>query len=132
MKKWISVILSVMLSLGVLFSFSGCTDYGYWFHYRVEGGNGGIEVETNRQIRRCNEDKCGLDCPINSHFIALIGGKRGSHTLTFIATPNEGYQVKEWIFNGKTVEGNKSNTYTASVSNKDNYNGVIIVVFEPV
>ena len=52
--------------------------------------------------------------------------------MTFLAIPDEGYQVKEWIFNGKVVEGNKTNTYTAEVSKKENYNGVIEVVFEKI
>jgi hypothetical protein len=60
----------------------------------------------------------------------MLGGKMGSRELTFIATPNEGYQVKEWLFNGKIVEGNKTNSYKVIVSSEQNYCGVISVRFE--
>ena len=73
---------------------------------------------------------CDLDCNNGSHLVCLRGGKRGSRELTFIAIPNEGYQVKEWILNGEVVQGNKSNVITVTVSYKDDYNGVISVRFE--
>jgi hypothetical protein len=62
----------------------------------------------------------------------LLGGKKGSRELTFIASPDEGYQVKEWLFNGKIVEGNKTNSYKAIVSSEQNYIGVISVRFEAI
>jgi hypothetical protein len=62
----------------------------------------------------------------------LIWGKKGWRELTFIASPDEGYQVKEWLFNGKIVEGIKINSYKAIVSSEQNYCGVISVRFEAI
>ena len=125
-----------------LLSFSlfliGCIHetYGYQFHFYVDGGNGTISIETtpsfNPDVILCSEsgDMCSLNCSENSYYVCLLGGKNGSYELTFIATPDAGYQVKEWTFNGEQVLDNKTNLYTATVSNKENYNGIISVVFE--
>ena len=129
------IILIVILTLAMSFMLAGCKDYGYSFHYRVIGGNGEIEPENSNFRTRaelCNESEfCELNCPEGSYVISLLGNRKGC-TIIFLAIPDEGYQVKEWIFNGKVVEGNKTNTYTAIVTNKDNYNGVIEVVFEKI
>ena len=37
-------------------------------------------------------------------------------TVTFTATPNSGYEVKEWKADGTVVTGNTSNTYTCTVT----------------
>ena len=132
----IFVLLAVLL---LIFSFSGCvscTTYGYNFHFWVEGGNGEIVVSDSLHpaIRPCAGENswCELGCPENSQMVCRHGGKRGTSTLSFTAIPDEGYQVKEWLFNGEVVEGNKTNFYTASVSHKQDYDGVICVVFEPI
>ena len=52
--------------------------------------------------------------------------------MTLIAIPNEGYKVKEWIFNGESVVENDSLIFTAKVDSKLNYNGVIVVKFEKI
>ncbi len=134
MKKKLLVLgISLIMCIGL---FSGCSDYGYQFHYSVIGGNGEITVEDEaflRKVNLCNEGPwCELGCPENSHVINRLGGKKGSHELTFIAIPNEGYQVKEWLFNGEIVEGNKTNSYKAKVSSEQDYNGVIAVRFEAI
>ncbi len=132
--------MKLFLVLGVIF-FSlvgvvGCTDYEYSFHYDVEGGNGEIQIYdsiSENSISRCfNGDRriCGLNCSSSSRFASFMGGKKGSQTLTFIAIPDEGYVVKEWIFNGEIVEGNKTNSFVAEVTSEQGYNGVIIVRFE--
>ena len=127
-------ILGVALII-ILGLFTGCVDYGYAFHFDVVGGNGEITLENENFLGRvmmCNEGQwCELECADSSRFISLMGSKKGG-MLTFIAIPNEGYQVKEWLFNGKTVENNKSNSYTVRFSSKQNYNGVIAVRFEPI
>ena len=105
------IILIVILTLAMSFMLAGCKDYGYRFHCRVIGGNGEIVPEESSWIEAA--ELCGC-------------------IMTFLAIPDEGYQVKEWIYNGKVVEGNKTNTYTANVTKKDNYNGVIEVVFEKI
>lgn len=61
-----------------------------------------------------------------------LGGKKGHHVLTFVAKPNDGYQVKYWLFNGQIVENNKSNTFTGKVTSDQNYCGVIAVDFESI
>lgn len=138
MKKTVTKILVMGVALIMcLCLFAGCgNDCGYQFHYSVVGGNGEITVENEaflRKVQLCSESPmCGLECPDNSHLIQRLGGEKGSHQLTFIATPDEGYQVKEWIFNGDIVEGNKSDLYTAKVSSEQNYYGIIAVVFEPI
>ena len=117
---------------------SGCVykTYSYCFHYRVDGGNGQIRIEEKPGFTPkkyfCKDTWCELNCPENSYYLRRSGKKRGESVLTFIAIPDDGYQVKEWSFNGTIIKGNKTNTYTATVSNKDKYNGVIVVTFEPI
>lgn len=130
----------LFLILGVilfsLFGVAGCTDYGYYFHYDVDGGNGEIKIDDEFSISRIykcrdeNNNACELECSNSSKVAILLGGKNGSATMTFIAIPDEGYVVKEWIFNGKIVEGNKENSFVAKVTSEQGYNGVIIVRFE--
>lgn len=111
-------------------------DVKYYHAKEYDGGNGIISIKTtpsfNPDVRLCSEagDMCSLNCSENSYYVCLHGGKKDSRELTFIATPNDGYQVKKWTFNGEKVLDNETNFYTATVSNKDNYNGVISVVFE--
>ena len=130
----------LFLILGVilfsLFGVAGCTDYGYYFHYDVDGGNGEIKIDDEFSISRIykcrdeNNNACELECSNSSRVAALLGGKNGSATMTFIAIPDEGYVVKEWIFNGKIVDENKTNSFVAKVTSEQGYNGVIIVRFE--
>ena len=118
----------------------GCvhSTYGYQFHFCVDGGNGTISIETsssfNPDVKLCIdvEDMCELDCTEESYFVELNGGENGSREITFIATPNTGYQVKEWLFNGDIVEGNKTNSFTAIVTSEEDYVGVIAVRFEEI
>ena len=118
----------------------GCvhSTYGYQFHFYVDGGNGTIKIDTsssfNPDVKLCKnvEYMCTLDCVEESYFIELNGGEKGSREITFIATPNTGYQVKEWLFNGEIVEGNKTNSYTAIVTSEEDYVGVIAVRFEEI
>ena len=130
----------LFLILGVilfsLFGVAGCTDYGYYFHYDVDGGNGKIQIYdsiSENSIWKCRDENsliCKLNCSSSSRVAQLSGGKKGSRTLTFIAIPDEGYVVKEWIFNGEIVDGNKTNSFVAKVTSEQGYNGVIIVRFE--
>ena len=130
------IILIVILTLTLSFMLAGCSDYGYSFHFRVVGGNGEIKTETNFEEYSylCDEcEYCELDnCPEGSRVIPTLGNKRGSCAITFLAIPDEGYQVKEWLYNDKVVEDNKTNTYTARVNKKENYSGIIEVVFEKI
>ena len=134
LRKEMKLFLMMIFMICSIFSFAGCVDYGYSFHYRVDGGNGEIEIEKAAGFQPskylCKESWCELDCPEDSYYIRMGGNKRGSSRLTFIAIPKEGYQVQEWRCNGELVEGNKTNTYTATVSDKEKYNAVITVKFE--
>ena len=131
-KKLLVLGISLIMCIGL---FSGCSDYGYQFHYSVIGGNGEITLDNEallRKVKLCNEGPwCELECEDTSQFIMLLGGKKGQQ-LKLIAIPNEGYQVKEWLYNGKIVEGNKTTSYKAKVSSEQNYYGVISVRFEAV
>ena len=136
MKKIIVSMFLLVFGLCLV----GCvhSTYGYQFHFYVDGGNGTIKIETsssfNPDVKLCKdvEDMCTLDCVEESYFIELNGGEKGSREITFIATPNMGYQVKEWLFNGEIVEGNKTNSYTAIVTSEEDYVGVIAVRFEEI
>lgn len=141
MNKNIIVLFIILIMLLTLsFVLPSCVDYGYSFLFRVVGGNGEITTEDSDWLTMaelCNNDKyeswpCELDCPEGSQVILTLGNKKSSCAITFLAIPDEGYQVKEWLYNGKVVEGNKTNIYTAIVTSKDNYNGVIEVVFEKI
>ena len=121
----LSFIFCLIISLG------GCRDYGYCFHFSVDGGNGIFAVEYDN-LYFCRDSGCELNCDNNSYLIRLRGGKNGARELTFTAIPEKGYQVKEWVFNDKIVAGNKTNTYVAIVTSEQNYNGKICVRFEPV
>lgn len=128
------------MSLMFIMCLAGCKNngYGYNFHFRVEGGNGEIKIQTsstfNPTIHLCNEmeDMCELNCNEETHFVSLLGGKNGFRELTLIAVPNDGYKVKDWIFNGEKVEGNDSLLFTAKVTSELKYNGVIVVKFEKI
>lgn len=97
MRK-LNKILFVMLSPILAFCvFTACVDYVYEYHFSVVGENGTINVAYP-------DGKPYLEAlsPYN-----LLGGK--NRGLSFIATPDEGYQVKEWTLNGEMIEGEKSN-----------------------
>ena len=131
-------IIIIFVNLLFILYLSGCVkrSYGYTFHYSVSEGKGELLVTNNKgqeenNVILCSDLKsfCDLTCPENSFFIRKRGGKKGTHELIFIAKPDEGYQVIEWMFNGEIVLGNTSNTFTASVSRKCDYTGVISVKF---
>lgn len=136
MKKVFIVIMSLMFIVYL----AGCknNDCKYNFHFGVEGGNGEIKIQTsssfNPNVYLCKEmeEMCKLNCPDETYFVSLLGEKNGVRELTLIAIPNEGYKVKEWIFNGETVVGNDSLIFTAKVDGKLEYNGVIVVRFEKI
>ncbi len=130
------IFIIVFVIVCATFSLVGCRDYGYSFHYRVDGGNGSIQIELPNgytpRTYKCAEFACILDCPDNSFIVDLRGGKNGSRTLNFIAVPDDGYRVKEWTYNGEVVKDNKANIYSATVSYEEHYTAVIIVSFEPI
>lgn len=136
MKKILVNVFLLIFGLCMI----GCvhSTYEYQFHFYVDGGNGTISIETsssfNPDVKLCKdaEDMCDLDCTEESYFVELNGDEKGSREITFIATPNTGYQVKEWLFNGEIVEDNNTNSYTAIVTSEDGYVGVITVRFQKI
>ena len=136
MKKLFVVFMSLMFIMFL----TGCKNNGckYNFHFRVEEGNGEIKIQTsssfNPKVNLCKEmeDMCELNCSEETYLVSLLGAKNSYRELTLIAIPNEGYKVKEWIFNGESVVENDSLIFTAKVDSKLNYNGVIVVKFEKI
>lgn len=136
MKKLFFMIIFTLFSITMV----GCVkkDYGYSFHFSVAEGEGELTAKTTSSyeltFKHCKDDDsmCELGCEDNSCFLRLLGSKAGGQEVIFTAIPKEGYKVKEWTFNGKVVEGNNTNTYTAKVTKEDNYNGVITVKFEKI
>jgi len=130
------IFIIVFVVVCATFSLVGCRDYGYSFHYRVDGGNGSIQTELPNgytpQSYKCAEFACILNCPDNSFIVNLRGSRNGRRTLNFIAVPDDGYRVKEWTYNGEVVKGNKANIYSATVSYEEHYTAVITVSFEPI
>lgn len=67
----------------------------YTVSYQVEGDNGRLSAKAGEENLELRDDQ-------TAH---VLGGTK----LMFTATPNNGYMVKEWKIDGKTVEGNLSN-----------------------
>lgn len=130
----------LLFFLIILFSIflTGCVHktYKYEFHFYVEGENGNLEIKDTNfyDYELCKEriPTCSHDNIEQSYYYDLIGGEVGSRQVTFIATPNEGYQVKEWKFNNEIVKDYVENEFIATVSSDDNYKGVISVSFEKI
>lgn len=124
-KKIIIVAVALMMCLGIL---SSCVDYGYEFHFSVVGENGTI-------VRRW-WDSYTSEWRENSSPVFVNGANKASkkhpYQLELTAIPDDGYQVKEWICDGRLVEGNKSNSFIAISSDYTHYWAVITVEFEPV
>ena len=108
-------ILSIIVIVASLTLLSACIDYGYTFHYSVTGGNGTLAPSWG-----------GDTSPVT-----LRGGRKGQQ-LEFVATPDEGYRVKQWTFNGEVVEGNTSEVFVARAKNRKQTNVTVTVEFEPV
>ena len=68
----------------------------YIVSFSVVNGNGSIAATVN-------------SLPLTSGGVVASGG-----SVVFTATPDFGYQVKEWTLNGTLISGQTSNTYTLS------------------
>ena len=138
------IIFAIVLS--TLFV-AGCCYYGvilfvhrnhegvchYIHHFYVDGGHGELIVEEKfaNFVRSCEEYPTNLGtCPSNCKHWGGFGAPGGYREATYTAIPDEGYIVKEWLYNGEIVEGNKTNLYTARVTSENEYNGVIVVRFK--
>lgn len=133
-SKYVSSIIGLAFASVLLTS---CTDYGYEFHFAVINGNGHLSVThptidiDNLEIELCSNAHFGeLKCPESSHVFYILGGQDNSFEFTFIAEPDEGYRVKNWLFNSEIVHGNTTDSYLAKVSSETSYHGFIAVEFE--
>lgn len=140
-KKISKKVINIILFMIMVVCITGCrksTLATYHFHFYVEGGNGKIQVEKSPsfeiEIFPCEEHKLYFnhDFMEVSNYCFKNGGSNGFREQTFIAIPDDGYKVKEWVFNGKIVEGNISECFVARVTSEDDYHGIIIVKFEKV
>ena len=139
MNKYIKYASSITGLVLASISLTSCSDYGYEFHFAVINGNGNLTVHhptidiENLNIEFCSEVPYHKNhCPEGSHVFYMMGGKSGSFEFTFIAEPNEGYEVKQWLFNNDIVVDNTTNSFLAKVSRNTSYQGFIAVEFEPI
>lgn len=98
-----------------------CSDYAYEFYYEITGENGSlVAFEWD-----------GSE-PVDSSFSPIVfeGGKKGSYSVEFLAIPEEGYKVKEWVCNGEIVTGNKTNIFVAELLSPGKI--YVSVEFEPI
>ncbi len=122
-KKIISFVVIIVMGLVI---FSACVDYGYAFHFSVVGENGTIvnrRWDTSASVWRERTSP-----------VFVLGGKKASkdyqYQLELTAIPDDGYQVKEWICDGKIIEGNKSNTFIAISADYIHFESTTTVEFE--
>jgi hypothetical protein len=76
-KKWTKYLAMGVLTIMALGIFAWCSDYGYEFHFDVDGGNGDITIEneiSERSVSLCNDESqwCKLECADSSHIAMLI------------------------------------------------------------
>jgi hypothetical protein len=88
-----------------------------YFHFRVVGENGTISSDRTEES--------------DSSTIYVRGSKKGQQ-IELTAIPDDGYQVKEWKYNGEVVEDNKSNSFTAIAKSYKQDKNIITVEFEPI
>lgn len=137
MKKISKLVLSFLWITLLSISLSSCSDYGYEFHFAVINGNGNLTIDLPAsEIENLGIELCSnpghpyeLDCPEGSQWFYILGGRNGSYEFTFIAEPDEGYEVKQWLFNNEIVVGNTSNSFLAEVSSETSRQGFIFVEF---
>ena len=140
MNKYIKYASSIIGLVLASISLTSCSDYGYEFHFAVINGNGNLTVHhptidvENLYIELCSEagPYHNYHCPEGSHVFYMMGGKSSSFEFTFVAEPNEGYEVKQWLFNNDIVVDNTTNSFLAKVSRSTSRQGFIAVEFEPI
>ncbi|WP_261794786.1 InlB B-repeat-containing protein [Treponema denticola] len=104
-KKGTAMLITAAI-LTLVMLFAGCkhkteskkSEPKYTVTFGVDGGNGTLKAMVGG-----NEINTGDK---------VAQGK----TVTFTATPNSGYKVKEWKVGNDIVTGNTSNTYTCTVT----------------
>lgn len=119
-KGLLSFALAVLMLLSGC-SLCACVDYEYVYYFSVEGGNGTIGMFVDDEIIESDNS------PIH-----LMGGRRGIQQFAFLATPSEGYRVKQWTCDGRIVKRNTTVIYMCDQLNPDKHEVHITVEFEPI
>ncbi len=94
-------------------------DPGYDYHYVVVGGNG--TLRPNLELEEYNSPY----------------GNMGYGSIDFIATPDEGYRIKQWTIDSRVVQDDNGEIFTgkncvySSVTVRTG-NHIITVEFEPI
>lgn len=114
----VSLIILLLLSNCLL---CACTDYEYSYYFSVEGGNGTISMFMYDEILESGSSP-----------VRAIGGRKGNGPFAFIATPEEGYRVRQWTCDGRIVQGNKTVIYMSDVLTTSKTEVHITVEFEPI
>ncbi len=70
-----------------------------------------------------------LAATVDGNAISSGATVQAGKSVQFTATPNSGYQVKEWVYNTTPVSGNTSNSYVIASLNE---NATVTVEFEPI
>ncbi|MCM1009069.1 MAG: hypothetical protein NC485_14370 [Ruminococcus flavefaciens] len=107
-----ALVILILLSSCLL---CACTDYVYTYYFSVEGGNGTISMFADDAIYESDRSP-----------IQIEGGKTIGQ-FVFIASPSDGYKVKQWTCDGEIIQGNKTTIYmskkTQFTQGRGAYNG---------
>lgn len=117
-------LLSVALVILLLLSgclMCACVDYGYTYYFSVEGGNGTISMFADDKLFESDNSP-----------VQLLGGRKGIQQFAFLATPSEGYKVKQWTCDGQVVRGNTTVIYMCGKLTPNKAEVHITVEFEPI
>lgn len=124
MKNNKRCLLSVALIILLLLSsclMCACVDYEYSYYFSVEGGNGTISMFADDKLFESDNSP-----------VQLMGGRQGMQQFAFLATPSEGYRVKQWTCDGQIVHGNKTVIYMCDKLTPTKGEVHITVEFEPI
>ena len=119
-KKYLLPIVLIFLLVLCNCLMCACVDYEYIYYFSVEGGNGTISMFVYNELVESDNS------PMN-----LMGGRKGMQQFAFLATPAEGYRVKQWTCDGEIVSGNKTVIYMCGRL-KPGEEVHITVEFEPI
>ena len=115
-KIWLLRTVAVIFILVCILGCSACVDYGHTYYFSVVGGHGTLCMQ-------CGDGDYAQKIEESESPISMMDGRGVNIDLLFIATPDEGYQVKQWTFDGKVVEDNKTEYYRLP----DSYDEVVYI-----
>lgn len=117
-KRLLLVTLIILLFSSCLLC--SCVDYEYTYYFSVEGGNGTISMFVYDELYESDNS------PMKIEGGSTIG------QFAFLATPSEGYRVKQWTCDGRIVQGNTTVLYMSKKLNSHKTKVHITVEFEPI